>query len=300
MLRLCRKRGATAGRTIASGQVAFLREFIAAHPGQQPLEAVAAVVRSAGMEAGQRRATRRGLPRSAADAGAGRRDRVAAGALPASAASAATARPRPEAGADRHHADARRAARAWARSRFAGAAHADEPLFNSLIEQYHYLGYEQPVGEHLKYLVWAAGPADRLSGVVSRRRGTWAAATASSAGRRGAAAQHPLGRLQHALSDSAVGRGAAPGLAHAGADGGRDLGGLAAALRASDLFLETFVDPERFRGTCYRAANWMRAGTNHGRGKDDQTQPAEPVDQRGAGLSAAPAVSRSYCRKRKR
>jgi hypothetical protein len=32
---------------------------------------------------------------------------------------------------------------------------ADEPLFNSLIEEHHYLGYEQPVGEHLKYLVWA-------------------------------------------------------------------------------------------------------------------------------------------------
>src|SRR5712692_3150382 len=34
---------------------------------------------------------------------------------------------------------------------------ADEPLFNSLLEQYHYLAYEQPVGEHLKYLVWAQG-----------------------------------------------------------------------------------------------------------------------------------------------
>src|SRR5215475_8510316 len=33
----------------------------------------------------------------------------------------------------------------------------DEELFNSLLEQYHYLGYEQPVGEHLKYLVWAQG-----------------------------------------------------------------------------------------------------------------------------------------------
>lgn len=33
----------------------------------------------------------------------------------------------------------------------------DEPLFNSLMEQYHYLGYEQPVGEHLKYLVKARG-----------------------------------------------------------------------------------------------------------------------------------------------
>src|SRR2546426_619550 len=34
---------------------------------------------------------------------------------------------------------------------------ADEPFFHSLLEQYHYLGYEQPVGEHLKYLVSARG-----------------------------------------------------------------------------------------------------------------------------------------------
>jgi len=27
----------------------------------------------------------------------------------------------------------------------------EEALFNSLMEQYHYLGYEQPIGEHLKY-----------------------------------------------------------------------------------------------------------------------------------------------------
>jgi hypothetical protein len=34
-----------------------------------------------------------------------------------------------------------------------------EALFNSLVEQYHYLGYEQPVGEHLKYLATAGGQA---------------------------------------------------------------------------------------------------------------------------------------------
>src|SRR6266700_1606650 len=33
----------------------------------------------------------------------------------------------------------------------------DEPLFNSLLEQHHYLRYEQPVGEQLKYLVWGQG-----------------------------------------------------------------------------------------------------------------------------------------------
>jgi hypothetical protein len=35
--------------------------------------------------------------------------------------------------------------------------------------------------------------------------------------------------------------------------------------------LETFVNPERFRGTCYRAANWVLVGRTTGRGKDDQT-----------------------------
>ena len=33
----------------------------------------------------------------------------------------------------------------------------DERLVNGLIAQYHYLGYQQPVGEHLKYLVVATG-----------------------------------------------------------------------------------------------------------------------------------------------
>jgi len=34
---------------------------------------------------------------------------------------------------------------------------------------------------------------------------------------------------------------------------------------------ETFVDTERFCGTCYRAANWVLVGRTTGRGKDDQT-----------------------------
>jgi Domain of unknown function (DUF4338) len=35
-------------------------------------------------------------------------------------------------------------------------------------------------------------------------------------------------------------------------------------------FLETFIDPQRFRGTCYRAANWIYLGDTTGRGKDDR------------------------------
>ena len=34
--------------------------------------------------------------------------------------------------------------------------------------------------------------------------------------------------------------------------------------------LETFVEKERFRGTCYRAANWTRVGETTGRSRNDR------------------------------
>jgi hypothetical protein len=45
-------------------------------------------------------------------------------------------------------------------------------------------------------------------------------------------------------------------------------------------FAETFIDPHRFRGTCYRAANWVPMGVTTGRGKDDQThRPNRPIKE---------------------
>jgi hypothetical protein len=43
-------------------------------------------------------------------------------------------------------------------------------------------------------------------------------------------------------------------------------------------FLETFIDPARFRGTCYRAANWHVLGRTTGRGHNAPTmRPTRPV-----------------------
>jgi hypothetical protein len=39
-------------------------------------------------------------------------------------------------------------------------------------------------------------------------------------------------------------------------------------------FAETFIDRSRYRGTCYRAANWQYLGVTQGRGKDDLTHRA--------------------------
>ena len=147
----------------------------------------------------------------------------------------------------------------------------DEALFNSLMEQHHYLRYEQPVGEQLKYLVWAHGrpiaclawsSAPRHLGSRDRYLG-WSA----EARRRNIRflayntrflilpwvtvehlASHILARMAKRLS----------------ADWER-------LYQHPIYFVETFVDPTRFRGTCYRAANWIRLGETTGRGKDDHT-----------------------------
>lgn len=148
----------------------------------------------------------------------------------------------------------------------------DEPLFNSLIQQYHYLGYEQPVGEHLKYLVkvrgqavaclaWSSAPRhlgarDRFIGwdQQARRRNIRLIAYNSRylilpwVEQASHLASHILGQMAKRVS--------------------RDW----ERLYAHPIYLlETFVDPERFRGTCYRAANWIVVGQTTGRGKDCQS-----------------------------
>jgi len=147
----------------------------------------------------------------------------------------------------------------------------DESLVNGLIEQYHYLGYTQPVGEHLKYLVYAGqrpvaclawSSAPRHLGCRDRFIG-WSA----EARRRNIRfiAYNPRYLILPWVQ--------APHLAS------HILGRMAKILPRDWMevyghpvyFLETFVDPQRFRGTCYRAANWTVLGRTTGRGKDDQT-----------------------------
>ena len=46
----------------------------------------------------------------------------------------------------------------------------------------------------------------------------------------------------------------------------------------SIVLAETFVDAQRFKGTCYRAANWLCLGESRGRGRNDRNhQGGEPI-----------------------
>jgi hypothetical protein len=142
-----------------------------------------------------------------------------------------------------------------------------EPLWNSLLEEHHYLGYEQPVGENLKYLVLGQGrpvaclawcSAPRHLGSRDRYIG-WSAEERRRNVRFLAYNTRflilPWVKVEH-LASHILGRMAS----RISADWQRIYG-------HPIYFLETFVDPERFRGTCYRAANWVVLGKTTGRGK---------------------------------
>src|SRR5580698_4686590 len=68
------------GQTIDREQIAFLREFIGEHPDSSRWKLSRQLCEALDWKQSQRRIARRGVPRSAADAGPGWRDRVAGGA----------------------------------------------------------------------------------------------------------------------------------------------------------------------------------------------------------------------------
>lgn len=142
-----------------------------------------------------------------------------------------------------------------------------QKLARSLIEQHHYLGYTQPVGEHLEYLAFAA---DRPIACL-----TWSSAPWYIAARDRFIGWCPETRrrnlqlicnntrflvlpwvtVPHLASHLlALSRRIVP------LDWRRIYG-------HSICLVETFVDTERFAGTCYRADNWVAVGQTTGRGK---------------------------------
>ncbi|MFA5123795.1 DUF4338 domain-containing protein [Zavarzinia sp.] len=155
----------------------------------------------------------------------------------------------------------------------------DEPLFGGLIQEHHYLGYVQPVGEHLKFMAYAGerpvaclawssaprhlGPRDRFIGWSAEARRTNIRFVAYNSRflilpwvQVPHLASHLLGRMARMLSSE-----------------WQQVYGHPVHL------LETFVHAERYRGTCYRAANWTVVGRTTGRGKDDRDHrgPNRPV-----------------------
>jgi hypothetical protein len=149
-----------------------------------------------------------------------------------------------------------------------------EKLFGSLLAGHHYLGYTQPVGEHLKYLIYAQGrPVAALAwSSAPRHLGPRDRFIGWSAPQRRA----QLDRLAYNTRFLILPWVKVPHLAsHLLVRVARRIAADWQSLYAHPVYLlETFIDPERFGGTCYRAANWIYLGLTTGRGKDDQTKRA--------------------------
>jgi hypothetical protein len=136
------------------------------------------------------------------------------------------------------------------------------------LRRYHYLGYRSRVGQNLQYWV-GSGQARPLACVVFGAPAWQCAARDQWIGWSRDQRTHRLGwianntrflilpwiRIAHLASHilSLISR-------RIGADWQAKYG-------KPVYLLETFVDRQRFAGTCYRAANWRSLGQTKGRGR---------------------------------
>jgi hypothetical protein len=149
----------------------------------------------------------------------------------------------------------------------------ERQLFRELVGRYHYLGYRVPFGAHLQYLISISQPAPTLVGCLQfssaawrmRARDVWIGWDDATRGR----------QLVHVVSNSRF--LLLPWIRIqnlASATLGLALRRLPADWQArygvAPLLVETLVDPARYAGGCYRAANWVEVGETAGRGPDDR------------------------------
>ena len=142
----------------------------------------------------------------------------------------------------------------------------EERLFNCLVSRYHYLGLRSTVGENLKYLVQAAD--GRALACLLFGSAAWQTQGRDNfIGWDHATRRRNLQRITNntrflilpwvrvrCLASRALSLVAR----RVGSDWESKYG-------HPVYLLETFVDSSRFRGTCYRAANWIRVGQTTGR-----------------------------------
>jgi hypothetical protein len=147
----------------------------------------------------------------------------------------------------------------------------DLRLFNCLLGRYHYLGHRNTVGENMRYLV--RDRAGRPVGCALFGSAAWKCAARDAwIGWDRGAREANLGLLTNNTRFLVMPWIDVPCLAshllailarRVCADWQRKYGHPIHAL-------ETFVDRERFKGTCYQAANWVRLGSTQGRTRNDR------------------------------
>lgn len=153
-----------------------------------------------------------------------------------------------------------------------------EKFYNAIIDRYHYLGYHQGSGEQLKYLV-ATG--DRPVACIGF------AGSAFKISPR----DHFIGWCDHTRKQNLFkiinnNRFLILPWVRVHNLASFILGSIARRIQTDwygyykrkIVLLETFVEKDRFLGTCYKAANWLYLGQTKGRGRNDRhTQRLLPI-----------------------
>jgi hypothetical protein len=154
-----------------------------------------------------------------------------------------------------------------------GESEGNSALFRQWIERYHYLGYRVPFGAHLRYLVRSESVAGRVLACLLFSSPAWKMAERDrwigwSAATRARNLQLIVNNSRFLILPWVRVKGLASKILSRCArqlplDWERLYG-------YRPLLLETLVDAERFRGTCYQAANWTALGQTQGRGRMDR------------------------------
>jgi hypothetical protein len=147
---------------------------------------------------------------------------------------------------------------------------AEQQLLRDLLGAYHYLGYQQPTGPSVGYLAYWQ---DRPLAGVRFGPSAWKV-TARDVFIGWTSVQRRRGLKQLVNNDRflILPWVRVPQLASfvLGRIGRRLAQDWRRVYQESIVLAETFVDSERFAGTCYRAANWLCLGQSRGRGRNDR------------------------------
>ena len=146
-------------------------------------------------------------------------------------------------------------------------------LFRELVGRHHYLGHTVPFGAHLRYLVFASRPERTVVGCVQFSSPAWRMAVRDAwIGWDDATRERNLQRVVSNSRFLILPWVRVTNLASSV---------LSLAVRrlyvdwrrrcaVEVLLVETLVDTSRYRGHCYRAANWICLGQTSGRGRMDR------------------------------
>jgi hypothetical protein len=157
---------------------------------------------------------------------------------------------------------------------------ADRLLFRQYIQRYHYLGYKVPFGAHLRYFVRSQRPPCPLLACLLFTSSAWKMAPRDAyIGWSQPLREKNLPLIVNHSRFLILPWVRVPNLAsHILSLAARQLPrDWFAAYRAQPVLLETLVDPTRYHGGCYRAANWTEVGLTQGRGRMDRSGKAQGV-----------------------